>query len=220
MPNKHFFLIAVLFGLANGLAAQDTLIQIFLWKSSIDQYGDETKQSIRLAGEAAQQFNWEEHSDDYSDIIIHRMLTSHSSKSHKNYKAFKASAWDILQRTYSIHQTKDRLNSLIYRRPSHDFPDDTALYFSNEQETRFPSLHVGLPLYDRIDLELELFWSGSGECPEEIVEYGHSPGEIQLLFKDDKDMILMKRNISTRLISTSASQSTRIVEIDVQLYLQ
>lgn len=201
----------------NGLAAQDAIQQIFLWKTALNDEGITTKQSIHLSGEAAQQFKWAEEFHNYSRIIIHRILPTDAQQLEKGYEAYKTAAWNALQQVHTIHETRDQDGPIIYSR-NLDLPDEEMMYFSTVQEIRLPYFYLGRPIDDRVKLDLDLIWSESGECPTEIGEYEHYPGQIQLLFKDEKGTTLMKRSIITHFIPSSGAGEIRVVEIDVQLY--
>ncbi len=217
MSSPPFILLVILFSFSSSLAAQDTLVQVFLWKSTREADGVSANQAIHLSGEAAQQFNWAEQFDDYSAIIIHRVLPSKAPQASKNIDEFKTMAWNTMKRVVAIHETRDQQSGLIYKHYGEYFPDDEERYFSTAQKTTLPDLYVGRSAYDRVALDLALIWMESGECPGEWGEYEQQPGEIELLFTDKKKQVLMKRNISSQLISHHGDQITRVVEIEVEL---
>jgi len=214
---KPFLFLVFLFIGYNGLAAQDTIRQVFLWKTTLDDEGISTKQSIHLSGEAAQEFNWAEEFHNYSRIIIHRILAADAPQLEKGYEAFKTSAWQALKQVHTIHETRDQEGTIIYSR-NLEVADEEMMYFSTAQETRLPYFYLGRPIYDRVKLDLDLIWSEPGECPTELGEYERSPGQIRLLFKDKKGTTLMKRHLTIHFIPTSDEDEIRVAEIDVQLY--
>ena len=210
-----FFLVLLLMG-STELGAQDTLLQVFLWKTDIDDEGITTQQNIHLSGEAAQQFNWAEEFHNYSRIIIHRILPTDAQQLEKGYEAYKTSAWDVLKQVRTIYETRDPKDTTIYSR-NLEVADEEMMYFSTAKETGLPYFYLGLPIDEQVKLDLDLRWSEPGECPTELGEYEHYPGQIRLLFKDEKGTTLMKRSITTHLIPTTGEEEIRVAEIDVQL---
>lgn len=218
LTKPFLFLVFLLVG-CNGLAAQDTIRQVFLWKTTLNDEGIHTHQSIHLNGEAAQQFNWAEEIHHYSRIIIHRLFPAATPQLAKGDEAFNNSAWNALKQVRTIHESRNPKDRIIYHR-NLELADEEMMFFSTVQETRLPYFYLGRPIEDagQIRLDLDLRWSEPGECPTELGEYEQSPGQIQLLFKDKKGTTLMKRHLTIHFIPTSDEEEIRVAEIDVQLY--
>lgn len=213
---KPFLFLVFLFVGCSQLAAQDTMRQVFLWKTTLNDEGVSTNQSIHLSGAAAQQFNWAEEIHNYSRIIIHRILPADAQQLEKGDEAFNNSAWNVLKQVRTIHESRNQKDRIIYHR-NLELADEEMMFFSTAQATRLPYLYLGRPLEDQIRLDLDLRWSEPGECPTELGEYELDPGQIRVLFKDEKGTTLMKRSIITHFISNTPEEEIRVVEIDVQL---
>jgi len=214
---KPFFFLAFLLMACHGLVAQDTLRQVFLWKTAMHDEDIATTQSIHLSGEAAQQFNWAEEFHHYSRIIIHRILPTDAQQLEKGYEAFKVSAWEVLKQVQTIHEARGPKDEIIYTRDPVDVLDEKMIYFTTTQETRLPYFYLGFPIDGQINLDLDLSWSEPGECPTELREYERYAGQMRLLFKDEKGTTLMKRSITTHFIPTTSEEEIQVVEIDVHL---